>query len=220
MKSIVIVAPHPDDEVLGCGGTILKHIDNGDEVHWIIVSGMDTKSFTKEQIKKRSDEITKVSKLFGFKSTHKLDYPTSKLDQIPKNEIINKFGNLFESLRAEVIYTVFRNDAHSDHKVVFDSVVSATKSFRCPSVKKLLSFETISETDFSNPMKDPFRPNLFINIEDYIKKKIEIMKIYESEMGEFPFPRSREAIIALSSIRGVQSRCKAAEAFILIKEIN
>ena len=143
MKSIVIVAPHPDDEVLGCGGTILKHIDNGDEVHWIIVSGMDTKSFSKEQIKKRSDEITKVSKLFGFKSTYKLDYPTSKLDQIPKNEIINKFSNLFESLRAEVIYTVFRNDAHSDHKVVFDSVVSATKSFRCPSVKKLLSFETI-----------------------------------------------------------------------------
>ncbi len=220
MKSIVIVAPHPDDEVLGCGGTILKHIDNGDEVHWIIVSGMDTKSFSKEQIKKRSDEITKVSKLFGFKSTYKLDYPTSKLDQIPKNEIINKFGNLFESLRAEVIYTVFRNDAHSDHKVVFDSVVSATKSFRCPSVKKLLSFETISETDFSNPMKDPFRPNLFINIEDYIEKKIEIMKVYESEMGEFPFPRSREAIIALSSIRGVQSRCKAAEAFILIKEIS
>ncbi len=220
MSSIVVVAPHPDDEVLGCGGTILKHVDNGDEVHWLIVSSMDSKSFSEEQIKKRSDEIKEVSKLFGFKSIHKLDYPTSKLDQIPRNEIINKFGDLFNSLNAEVVYTVFRDDAHSDHKVVFDSVFSATKSFRCPSVRKLLSFETISETDFSNPMKDPFKPNVFVNIEDYIEKKIEIMNIYESEMGEFPFPRSTEAIIALSSIRGVQSRCKAAEAFILIKEIS
>ena len=220
MKNIVVVAPHPDDETLGCGGTLLKHIDNGDSVHWVIVSGMTDELYSNEQINIRSREIKKVSDLFGFKSTHKLNYPVSKLETVPKDIIIKKLGDLFSLIEAEVIYTVFRNDAHSDHRIVFDCVLSATKTFRHPSIRKFLSFETISETEFSNPFASGFRPNVFVNIEKYLEQKIEIFSVYESEIGKFPFPRSPEAIRSLTSLRGVQSGCKAAEAFMLIKEIK
>ena len=103
---------------------------------------------------------------------------------------------------------------------MFDAVAACTKWFRYKSVKKVLVYETLSETEFSiNPDLQGFRPNIFINITDFLDKKIEIMKIFESELGEFPFPRSEEAIRALSSIRGASAGFHAAEAFMLLKEV-
>ena len=135
-------------------------------------------------------------------------------------DIVQAMSSVVDKLHPEIIYSVFRNDVHSDHSVVSDAVMAATKSFRYPSVKRILAFETLSETEFSLRVDgEYFRPNVFVNIDKYLTEKIEIMDQFNSEMGEFPFPRSVGAIQALAKYRGVQAGCHSAEAFMLLKEI-
>ena len=222
MTKILVVAPHADDESLGCGGTILRHISEGDEVHWLLVTGMSESSgFSEKQMKTRQKEITKVHALYGFTDRHELNLPPAALETLAKGEIVSAVSNIIKKVKPEVVYTVYRNDAHSDHEIVFDAVMSSTKSFRYPFVKRVLVYETISETDFGmKPEDGGFRPNVFNNISAYLEEKLDILEIFESEMGEFPFPRSRKALSALAQLRGAQSNCQAAEAFMLIKEIN
>ena len=222
MKKILVVAPHADDESLGCGGTILKHISEGDEVHWLLVTGMSTDDgYNENLVRKRSAEINKVAKCYGFKSTIELMFPPASLEEISKKNIISQIGSIVNSIEPEVVYTVYRNDAHSDHAVVYDSVIAATKSFRYPFIRRILAYETMSETDFGlKPEDGGFKPNVYINITNYLETKLNIIAMYKSEIGDFPFPRSREALEALAKVRGVQCSAQAAEAFMLIKEIN
>lgn len=221
-KIVVVIAPHPDDETLGCGGVLLKHKADGDILHWIIVTHINEQmGFPAERVASRNAEIEEVARRYGFKGVHQLSRPTTRLDEIPLTELINQFSTIFTSITPEVIYLPYRGDIHSDHAVSFDAAVSCTKWFRYPSVKRVLAYETLSETDFSiDPDASGFRPNVFVNITEHLEKKIEIAKIYASELAPFPFPRSEEALRALAVIRGVASGFKAAEAFMLLKEIN
>lgn len=221
MTKVIVVAPHADDETLGCAGTLLRHINEGDEVHWLIVTGMSKDSgFSDEQIQIREREILQVYKDYNFSERHELNFPPAALDNLPRGDLIVAIADVFTRVQPEIVYTVYRNDAHSDHELVYDAVMSATKTFRYPFIKRVLSYETISETDFGmKPEDGGFRPNVFINIESYIEKKLNILECYESEVGEFPFPRSRIAVKALAQVRGAQSNCQAAEAFMLIKEL-
>jgi LmbE family N-acetylglucosaminyl deacetylase len=221
MTKVLVVAPHADDESLGCGGTILRYIAEGHDVYWLLVTGMqESNGYTLDVIKKRKEEIKKVTSAYGFKGVFELNFPPAALETISKGELISSMAKIICEVKPEIIYTTYRNDAHSDHEVVYDTVMSSSKSFRYPFIKKVLAYETISETDFGlKPEDGGFRPNVFVNIVPYIAKKLEILDIFESEMGEFPFPRSRVALTALSQIRGVQSNCEAAEAFMLIKEV-
>jgi LmbE family N-acetylglucosaminyl deacetylase len=222
MTKILVVAPHADDESLGCGGTILRHISEGDDVHWLLVTGMSQESgFTETQIKTRQEEIAQVHARYGFSDRHELNLPPAALETLPIGDIVSKISKVIKKIEPEIVYTVYRNDAHSDHEIVFDGVMSSTKSFRYPFVKRVLAYETISETDFGmKPEDGGFRPNVFNNISDFLEEKLDILEIFESEMGDFPFPRSKKALSALAQLRGVQSNCEAAEAFMLIKEIN
>jgi len=222
MKKILVVAPHADDESLGCAGTLLRHIENGDEVYWLLVTGMSIDSgFTEQQVKIREIEIITVDQLYKFTDRFELKLPPARLDMLAKGDVVCAISDVIKKVQPEIVYTVYRNDAHSDHEIVFDALMSATKSFRYPFVKRVLAYETISETDFSMKPEDPgFRPNVFTNIEGYLDKKIKILAVFESEMREFPFPRSPKAIRSLAYLRGVQANCEAAEAFMLLKEIN
>ena len=222
MTKVLVVAPHADDESLGCGGTILRHVSEGDDVHWLLVTGMSQASgFTISQIKTREEEITQVHACYGLSERHELNLPPAALETLPKGEIVSAISTIIKRVEPEIIYTVYRNDAHSDHEIVFDAVMSSTKSFRYPFIKRVLVYETISETDFGmKPEDGGFRPNVFNNISDFLEEKLNILDIFESEMSDFPFPRSRIALTALSQLRGAQSNCEAAEAFMLIKEIN
>jgi len=219
MNKVIIVTPHPDDETLGCGGTILKHISAGDEVYWLIVTKMDEEYLSKERIQKRENEIAQVEIQYGFSKTIQLFFKAAKLDEVPSSELISKIGNVFKEIEPNIIYVPYRNDIHSDHKVVFDATMACTKWFRYPSIGKVLVYETLSETDFiMNTDANGFRPTTFINISGFLEKKLEIMKTYQSEMAPHPFPRSEEAIRALATLRGAAAGVTAAEAFMLIKE--
>lgn len=220
-KQVIVVAPHPDDETLGCGGTLLRHVNRGDRTHWLIVTGISIgDGFSKETVDRRDTEIQKVFREYGFSTVHNLRLPTTKLDIIALSEIIRQINDIFAHVSPEVVYLPYRGDVHTDHSIVFDATVACTKWFRYRSVKRVLAYETLSETEFGiNPDTVGFRPNVFIDISDFLEKKMEIMRIYSSELGVFPFPRSEQAIRALGALRGATAGFHAAEAFMLLKEI-
>jgi LmbE family N-acetylglucosaminyl deacetylase len=221
MSKILVVSPHPDDETLGCGGTILKHKAMGDEVYWMIMTNISTeKGYTKIKVKERQKEINIVAKGYGFKDVFKLDFPTTKLDEIPRGQMVKTVSNIVGKAAPDIVYLPNRNDMHSDHKITFDGVISSTKTFRYPSIKKILMYETVSETEFSSLLPDSaFIPNSFSDISEYFDEKIHIMKIYKGELGEHPFPRSIENLKALATFRGATAGVKYAEAFMVLKEI-
>ena len=219
---ILVVAPHPDDETLGCGGTLLKFKESGARLHWLIVTGMSEEcGYTRDEITKRKLEIKKVADVYNFTTVNQMNFQPAHLDVLPKKKIIASVAKIIKKIQPNQIYTVYRNDAHSDHEVVYDAVIASTKSFRNSHIQSVYAYETLSETDFGLKPEDPgFKANVFVNIEKYLNKKIDIMNIYASEFGDYPFPRSAEAIRALAMVRGVQCSSKAAEAFMLVKEIR
>ncbi|OXS79274.1 PIG-L deacetylase family protein [Domibacillus enclensis] len=218
-KNIMIVTPHPDDETLGCGGTILKEIAKGNKVHWLIVTKMNDQIFDKKQVQKRQREIEQVNQEYQFTNVVELPFFAAELDTVSVGTLVEAISKEFQIIHPEIVYAPYRSDAHSDHKVVYDATMACTKWFRYPSVEKVLVYETLSETDFiMNTDANGFRPNVFIDITQYLNKKIEIMKIYESEISDHPFPRSEKTIRALATLRGAAAGVTAAEAFMLVKE--
>jgi LmbE family N-acetylglucosaminyl deacetylase len=222
MKKVIVISAHPDDEVLGAGGTLLKHKNCGDNLAWVIITGIDeANGFTKERVRTRELEIQQVSDSIGFSKVYKLNYPTMGLNPETVNEMIPKISSIFNEFEPEVIYVMNRSDAHSDHRYTFDSIAACTKSFRYPFIKKVLMYECISETEFAPILPERvFQPNYFVDISGFFKRKIEIMQIYSSELGEHPFPRSNRNIEALAVHRGATVGVEYAEAFQLIKYID
>jgi len=218
---ILAISPHPDDETLGCGGTILKHKDIGDKIYWLIITNIDVKNgWGKNTVEKRQKEIETVAEMYDFKKTFKLDYPTAKLDTIPIQEIIKSISKVIFEIKPEIIYLPNRSDVHTDHQITFKAAYSCTKNFRYPFIKKILMYETLSETEFAPALPDnTFVPNVFVDITNYFEKKLEIFKVYKSEVMEEPLPRSLEIIEALAKYSGSRIGKKYAEAFVLLKEI-
>ena len=151
MKKILVVAAHPDDETLGAGGTILKHKANGDNVSWLIVTNINEKDgYKKSHVELREKEIDLVAEKYNFDNVFKLEIPTSTLSTSSLFNLIPKISNIFKDLEPEVIYTMNRSDAHSDHRIIFDAVMSCTKSFRHPYVKSVLMYECLLLYEFDN----------------------------------------------------------------------
>ncbi len=218
MKTIVI-APHPDDEVLGAGGTLLRRKAAGGKVAWLIVTSISVElGWSKEKVKQRADEIERITELFGFDEVFMLNFPTTQLDRISVNDLVVSISEAFKMFQPEEVFVPHPSDAHTDHRKVFDAVAGCTKWFRYPSVKRVLAYETLSETDFGMGIDQGFRPNVFVDIEPFVEGKLRAIEIYASELGAFPFPRSHEAIRALATLRGAASGFRAAEAFELLRE--
>lgn len=216
---ILIIAPHPDDEVLGCGGTIAKYGKKGDEVHLCIVTKAYTPDWSEEFLKKREEEIAQVVKLLGIKKTYFLDFPTVRLDTIPQQELMRSILKIIETVKPNTVYVPHWGDPVVDHRLVFEAASVATRPRPGSTVKKLLSYEILSETEWGKGFKE-FIPDIYEDITLEIKVKMEAMKAYRSELKEFPHPRSLEAIETLAKKRGSEAGLKFAEAFMLIREIN
>lgn len=221
MRKVLVIAVHPDDETLGCGGTLLKHKAQGDEIHWLICTSLfERDGFNKEIVETRKNEIKAVAGLYGFKNTHQLELSTTKVDKCSMSELIGKISKIISEVEPNIVYLPFKGDVHSDHRKIFESAYSCTKSFRYPTIKKIYMMEILSETEFAPSTKeDSFIPNVFVDISDCFDKKLEIMRVYQSEIGAHPFPRSEKNITALATLRGATSACEYAESFVLLKEI-
>ncbi len=216
---VLVVAPHPDDEILGVGGTILRYKSQGFSVAWLIVTGLSEEfGWSQQKIAERASEINEVTSFFNFDNVFQLDFPTTKLDTVPIGDIVQKISDVVNLFRPDELFIPHLGDIHTDHKIVHDAVLSCTKWFRYPFIKRVLAYETISETDFGLDVSHSFTPNVFVDISDFMELKAKAMEIYSSEMGLFPFPRSRISIESLARFRGSSSGFMAAEAFQLLRE--
>ncbi len=218
MRSLVI-APHPDDEILGVGGTILRRKAEGGEVGWLMVTGISIDGgWPGDRVAQRADEIKRVTEFFAFDRVDTLNLPAAALETVPIAGLIAKIADVLGAFEPEEVFVPHVSDVHSDHRIIFDAVASATKWFRQPSVKRVLAYETLSETEFGLSRMQGFQPNVFVNIEPYLERKLEGLSIYRSELAPAPFPRSLAAVRALATLRGTASGYLAAEAFELLRE--
>jgi LmbE family N-acetylglucosaminyl deacetylase len=220
--NVIVISSHPDDEMIGCGGTLLKHKANKDKIGWVIITNVDeSQGFSSERVNSRQIEIDAVAKEVGFDSVFKLNFPTTSLSSSSVGNLIQAISKVFNEFKPEVIYTVNRSDAHSDHRYTFDAVGSCIKSFRYPFIKKVMMYECLSETEFAPALSEKvFLPNHFVDITNFYNEKERILKIYESEIGEHPFPRSFRNLKALATFRGATAGVEYAEAFQLILSID
>lgn len=215
MKALVF-APHPDDEILGCGGVIAKHIDNGDEVYVCIC----THSLNEERIRINEEYATKVHKAVGITRTVFLDFPTVELPHVNIREFTGAMNKLVQEIRPEVVYIPFFGDMHADHYMVANNAMVALRPIVAPFVKNIYAYETLSETGWNYPTPDKaFIPNVYSDISKYIDNKVDAMKMYDSKIQKDPHPRSEEGIRALAKFRGGTIGVDYAEAFMCIRSV-
>ena len=209
--NILVIAPHPDDEVLGMGGTIKKLSKKNKIILCVVSEGATAQYKDKKMIKVRRDSCKKTAKILGISQTQFLDYPDMRLN-LSHLDINKKLEEIIEKYKPEIVYTAPKNDLNLDHQVVFNSTLVACRPKS--GVKQILCYEIQGNT------KVPFVPNVFENIEKEFSYKIKGFKMYKSEIEEFPNPRSIIAIENLAIRRGIESGTKKAEAFELIRFIN
>lgn len=223
MKVLAICA-HPDDETLGCGGTLLRHRAAGDEVSWLIATEAHEPQWSKALIDTKAREVESVAAAYGMSEVIKLGLPTIRLDTLPEAELIGRFAEALDRLQPEIIYLVYGGDVHTDHAVVYRSVMAAIKPFSMKrrGVQRILCYETLSSTEAASPARwgPGFVPQVFKDITPYIEEKLNVMALYGSELQQELMPRGASAIRALGRLRGATVSIAYAEAFMLIRELS
>lgn len=219
-NTILAVAPHPDDETLGCGGSLLRFGREGAVLHWLIVTRMTAEAgYSPGQIAEREGQIAAVAAAYGFESVHQLAFPAAGLDRVPDSLLVERAAEVVRSLQPDTLFVPFPGDVHSDHGAVFNALSACGKWFRQPSIRRVLAYEALSETNFQmRPDTRPFQANCHVDISATLEEKLRILALYRSETGDHPFPRGARAVRALAELRGSEAGFQAAEAFMSIRE--
>ena len=227
MKKILVFAAHPDDELLGCGATLLKYQKKGFKIKiFFFGDGESSRNINKKKIFKsiikREKQAEKVSKKGKFEKPIFKRFPDNRLDTVPILDIIKFIEKQIRENKPEIIFTHFENDLNIDHQIIYKAVITASRPLSKTFVKKIYSFEIPSSTDFflSRKSKKIFNPNFYIDVDSTIDKKINLLKIYTGEMKKWPHPRSLKSIKNLAMYRGSQIGVKYAEAFIIVRELQ
>jgi len=228
MKKVFVVAAHPDDEVLGCGGTLLKHVYKGDKVYILFVSEGVTGRYkineidkSKKEIFKRENMARKAAKIGRFKIVDFLNLKNLNLNNYPHNYLTNIIVKYFKKYKPDIVYTHYEHDLNIDHYQTFFSTFVASRPNPNFNIKKLLSFEVPSSTDWGiNTNGRLFNPNYFVDISKFSKKKEKLLNEYKFEMRKTPHSRSIKNINALSIYRGGTVGLNKAEAFIVNRIID
>ena len=219
---VLVISAHPDDETLGCGGTLMKHRAAGDNVEWLIVTSPYEPVWDRETIQAKQYENDSVASAYGFDVCHRLGFPATGLDTVPIADIIEKIREVVSQARPELVYVVHGGDVHTDHTIVFTAATSVMKPMYMTElgIRRVLSYETLSSTEASPPSAErAFLPNVIADITPHIAHKIEVMNLYITEKHSDPFPRGPGAIHALARFRGATIGVEYAEAFMLLREI-
>lgn len=216
---VLVIAAHPDDETIGAGGTLARHIAASDEVHWCVVTQAYEPQWSAAVIDEAARQVRDVTAVYGFKSVIKLGFPTVKLNTLPYIDLSSALQRVVDDVQPEVVYTTPADDINLDHRVVYESTLVATRPLPgCP-VKRLLCYEIAPTARFGLPVGSRgFLPNVFVDIADYLDKKLAAMACYKTELREYPHPRSIEGLRLLAQERGLSVGLPAAECFQLIRE--
>jgi LmbE family N-acetylglucosaminyl deacetylase len=217
---VLVVAPHPDDEVLGIGGTIARLSGEGNEVTAAIVTKGWEPLFSDSFVEKGRAEARKANEILGVKSLRFMDLPVTKLNQIPINELNKKFDRLIEEEKPGMVFLPFYGDRHEDHRQVFNACMVALRpGAQRKYLQRILCYETISETHWSAPYIEPsFEPQLWVDISKHLSTKLQAVQKYQSQLQPEPNARSLEAITALAKWRGSTAGMFSAECFVVIRE--
>jgi len=212
---ILIIAPHGDDEVLGCGGIISRYVDEGHKVDLCIVTRPHTPNWSEKYIKDREKEIEKICKIFKINNIKILKFKAALLDEVNHLEMNFEIREVINASKPDEVFIPFYGDLHKDHRIVSESCLVALRPIEYK-IKRIFMYETLSETEWGY---QPFKPNVYIDITKYIENKLKSMKYYSKELKPTPHPRSLEGIRSLARKRGSEVNIMYAEAFILIREI-
>lgn len=218
---VLVIAPHPDDEIIGVGGTIAKRAKDGDEVYVCVVTKGKSPLFNDEFIEQGRKECRKADKKLGVKETIFLDFPAVMLETVPRYEFNGKISEVVNLIKPDEVYIPHRGDMQIDHQMVVDAAMVAVRPRGNNYPKRVYAYETLSETGWNIPnIVNEFIPTVYEDITDTYEVKLEAMAIFESQLSTFPEARSIGAIEALAKYRGATVSVKAAEAFSLVREVK
>jgi LmbE family N-acetylglucosaminyl deacetylase len=218
---VLVVAAHPDDELLGPGGTLARHARRGDEVHAVILSDGATSRYPGEMVTVLADCAQKAAKVLGLTSTRVLSLPDQRLDTLPLIEVTRTVEAVVDEVRPHVVYTHYPGDVNVDHGVVARAVWIACRPYVLPRLRRFAVYETPSSTEWQWPFEGgPFTPGLFVDIGRTLEDKLAAMECYESELREYPHPRSLRALRERAAGWGSRVNRPAVEAFQVLRETD
>ena len=225
MKRILIVAAHPDDEILGCGGTVARFTKQGFETFILILGEGATSRDDKRSKEKRGREIAnlkeqakKANELIGVKKVFFHDFPDNRFDTIPFLDIVKIVEKIKNEIKPEIIFTHYEKDLNIDHQITYKAVITATRPVREETVKEVYSFEISSSTEWSYPLS--FSPDIFFDISETIDTKLKSLEEYKTELKKYPHPRSLEGVKLIAKNRGMEVGLNYAEAFKCVRIIK
>lgn len=221
-KTILVVAAHPDDEVLGCGGTIARHVAEGDAVHVIFMAdGVGSrKGKLKREMNERNLAKTQALKILGVSSSHSLDFPDNYMDSMPLLDIVQPLERLICEIQPRTIYTHHHGDLNVDHRITHRAVMTACRPLPGSSIREILTFEVMSSTEWSDAGQQAFDPNVFVDISEHWPKKLQAIEAYALEMRPAPHSRSIGHLETLARHRGACVGMERAEGFRLIRGLR
>lgn len=223
MRTVLVIAAHPDDEVLGCGATIAKHVQAGDKVHVVILAEGVTSRDPRRQQEMRAKDLSNLAneayaanETLGVSSLTLHGFPDNRMDSIDRLEVIKAVEGFIDKFRPEVVYSHHYGDVNIDHRIIHEAVVAGCRPVPNHPVKTLLFFEVLSSTEWQIPgSASVFAPNWFVEVSDTLPLKLKALEVYQSEIRLWPHPRSVDGVRHLASLRGATVGVAAAEAFIL-----
>jgi len=221
-KTVLVVAAHTDDEVLGCGGTIARHTSQGDAVHAVFLAdGVTSRSnASKNDLDERNQAAKNAHQILGIQDVYMLGFPDQRTDSVPFLNIVQALEEVIQKVQPQVIYTHHCGDLNIDHRITHQVVMTACRPVPEAFVKEIYAFEVLSSTEWNTPDSSPFLPNCFVDISDHMETKHQALEAYGLEMREPPHSRSISNALRQSEYRGSMVGIKAAEAFMLMRNIK
>lgn len=227
MNKVLVIAAHPDDEILGVGATVTKHVQNGDECLALILGEGMTSRYTNRDLADslKVEELHKdtfdAAKIIGYKEVYVEKLPDNRFDSVDLLDIIKVVEKYVEKIKPDVIYTHHSGDLNIDHRKTYEAVLTATRPINGNQYpKEIYCFETVSSTEWNFEYSNCFKPNYFIDVTDFLQFKLKAMECYQSELKEFPYPRSIENLKASAKKWGSVIGSKYAEAFEVVRIIK
>jgi len=218
---ILVVAAHSDDEVLGCGGTIAKHVANGDNVTVMFMTdGVSSRDSNSDEVDLRVTASSEAMKMLGVKGVKQFNFPDNEMDSVPLLHVVKKIECVINDIKPNIVYTHFAHDLNIDHQVTHSAVMTSCRPLQGTSVKKILSFEVLSSTEWNSPSQTQFTPNYIVDITKYWDKKLLALQCYGEEMRAYPHSRSFLCVEALAILRGATNGIDKAEAFYVERILN
>jgi LmbE family N-acetylglucosaminyl deacetylase len=219
--TVVVIAAHPDDEILGAGATLARHVRDGREVHAVVLAEGATSRYDDDMVPALQKAAIRSAEQVGFASIRFENLPDQRMDAVPLIEVTQRVEQILRELRPQIVYTHFPDDVNLDHGVASRATWTACRPYALPGLRRFAVFETPSSTEWAWPLSgDAFRPNHFVDVSDLLDVKLAAMECYESELRDSPHPRSPEMLTARAATWGSMVGVRYAEPFMVLREVS